>query len=46
MALSDLILMMEGVENLCVRENRDYKTQWYVDDAIPKGYKGIPKVHC
>jgi len=27
MALSDLILMMEGVENLCVRENRDYKTQ-------------------
>ena len=46
MVLYLILMMTEGEENLCVRENRDYKTQWYIDDAIPNGYKGIPKVHC
>ena len=46
MALDLILMMTEGEENLCVTENRDYKTQWYRDDATPKGYTGIPKVRC
>ena len=42
MVLYVILMMTEVEESLCVREDGDYKTQWYTYEAIQKDYRGVP----